>query len=186
VASSPTAQATKPSAADSSGGATENAPTNEQPSGAVTSTTGPNDQLSPTTTVAPVTSSPTNDALGSATIVTVDLGDLTSPRELRDRMLGIVDARADTASGVPAPTTTPRPQAASELDAVATCASYLDAIDPELDQVLAVGAATYQGRTVTVFAFSIDQVAHPAANGSIRIYAVDPTTCAPVSVLTTR
>ena len=98
---------------------------------------------------------------------------------------------AFTSDSGPAPTTAPRSggsgsSSAPRLNELTPCASFLDAVDPELDQLLAVGAATYEGQPATIYAFSIDQVLHPAANGSIRIYAVDATTCATRSVLTVR
>lgn len=137
----------------------------------------------PSTTPAPTSPAVVEDQLAGA--VTVDLGAVATPRELRDRLLGVLDQQAatDTASG---PASTTAPAAGFDRAAFASCASYLAAVDPELGPTLAVGAATFGGRPAVVYAFGIDQVAHPAANGSIRIYAVDPTSCATLSVQTVR
>lgn len=137
----------------------------------------------PATTTAPVPA--LDNQQFPVDLVAVELGVVGSARDLRAQMLDAVDGRAAGSDDPAAPTTSLGPPALARA-AWTTCASYLDAVDVELDQLLAVASATVDGQPVLAYAFSIDQATYPAANGSVRIYAVDPTTCATVSVQTTR
>jgi hypothetical protein len=133
------------------------------------------------TTVAPAAQAPPFDG----SVVGVDLGTVPTARDLREQMLDVIDGRTEAGSEG-APPTVPPASLSFESAQLASCASYLDAVDVELDELLVVGNATLDDRPVLVYAFRVDQVAYPAANGSIRIYAVDPASCATVSVQTTR
>lgn len=145
----------------------------------------------PTTTMRasqpPLTTTPAPPAgqLGpmGANVVMVDLGPVASVRDLRDQLLGEIDRIPDPSD--PAATVPSGPPALARAE-WASCAGYLAAVDDEVADLMAVGSATLDGRPTIAYAFSIGQVAHPAANGSIRIYAVDPATCEVLAAQTTR
>lgn len=172
-----------PDVAAGGSGSSGAAEADRQDENAVTSTTVTLDADAMDTTLPATTAAP--DDATTSTIETVELGPVASNRDLRDRVLTIVDQQATREQADPR-STGPEVSRRPALDALVSCASYLDAIDPELDQLLAVANATYGGQPTAVFAFRIDRAAYPAANGSVRIYAVDPVTCTTRTVLTVR
>ena len=76
--------------------------------------------------------------------------------------------------------------AGGALASVVPCAATALPADPELGALLAVATADLQGQPVSVLAFSVDRQRFPAANGTVRIYAFDPASCAVVATVTTR
>jgi len=166
-------------AAGGSGSGNADGERETRPGDAVTTSTSPDVSSQPTTTM----SLPIEDTLGTS--VTVDLGVVAGPADLRARMLGVIDEQVERSSGQPSPTTVPPPAAINTAD-LASCASSLAAVDPEVGELMATGSATYEGRPALVFAFRVDQNRFPAANGSVRIYAVDPTCTTTFAALTVR
>jgi len=165
------------STADPSGGADRAA--NETP--AVAPTTTISQAPANPTTLAP---NPPEGVAPPADPAPVDLGVVSTPAQLRTLMVGTLDQfAADTES--PA-TTTSSVGGPTSAAAFSSCESTLSIADPEIAQVLTTATATYQGRPALVFAFAIDRVNHPAANGSVRIYAVATDDCSSLSVQTVR
>jgi hypothetical protein len=181
VATSADQSSEAPQVAAGGSGGPANAERESEPGGVVSTTTAPDASAVPTTTM-PVPAEDNTELLANA--VTVDLGAISGPADLRARLLGVIDTQVDQGTGAP-PTTVPA-QRPADTAALAPCASYLAAVDPELGELLAVGSATYAGQPALVYAFRVDQVRFPAANGSIRIYAVDPTCSTTFAALTVR
>jgi hypothetical protein len=136
-----------------------------------------------TTSTAPAPVVPTTTAPSTTTfaVASTDLGNVPTVGQLRDRMLEVVDqtppldlgrSELDTAGGA--------------LASVVPCAATALPADPELGALLAVATADLQGQPVSVLAFSVDRQRFPAANGTVRIYAFDPASCAVVATVTTR
>ncbi len=143
------------------------------------------DESAPTTTVVPAT-----DAAGApvdaAAPQAITFGEVGSPGQLRTLVLDVVGDRD------PLPTTAP-PTAPGAPDPSRSTAGFGDACeatvrrtDPEVGPTVVAGTATFEGRDAVVYAFAIDRAAHPAANGSLRIYALGAQDCAPLSVQTIR
>lgn len=148
---------------------------------------GPPPAPSTTTVPSPGPTPPTdNAAVDRAT--RLDLGAVSGPGELRTALSGAIDQQVADGSGT-APTTPPGapiPSFSSAEQSFIDCGSFLRAVDPEITDVLVVATVVYQGRPGIALAFTVDQVAYPAANGSVRIYAVDPDDCSTRSVQTLR
>jgi hypothetical protein len=154
----------------------EPAVTTTRPPGAVTPT-------APTTTSSPTDGAEPPTAVSPAAPL-VELGSIATTRELRTAVLAGIDEQAS--SSRPDPSTAYEASAVAGGPAFVSCADQVHAADPEIGGVLLSAEATYQGRPAIVLAFAIDRAAHPAANGSVRIYALDAATCATRSVQTVR
>lgn len=153
----------------------------------------PDPESGPTTTMTrpvPAPSTPPTtlpgDAAGSEAFdrATIDLGVVTSPGQLRTLMVRALDDQ--TAAERSATTTSLDDGALLAAAGFDSCVTTIRGADAEVGPVLAAGTATYQGRPALVLAFGIDRVAHPAANGSVRIYAVAVDGCSTLSVQTVR
>lgn len=133
----------------------------------------------------PPTTTP-GDAAGAEAFdrATIDLGVVSSPGELRTLMVRTLDEQ--TAAERSATTTSLADGPSLATAGFDSCAAVVRAADPEIGPVLAAATATYQGRPALIFAFGIDRVSHPAANGSVRIYAVAADGCSTLSVQTVR
>jgi hypothetical protein len=154
------------------------------------------DQAVTTTSVptsSPTVGSPapaaTNEDAAFAALPPAAIGAVSSPGELRAAMIRTIDQRPAPSTAVPNPTTTvpvdPQVSAGRGVGPFTTCGSYLLAVDPEIGTVLATATATYGGRPALVYAFAIDRTRFPAANGTVRIYALDASDCSTLSVQTT-
>lgn len=161
------------------------------PSGGADLTPGETPAMAPTTTISPAQTNPTTlapvpgeDVEPAGDPTPVDLGVVSTPAQLRTLMVGTLDQQtADTRS---ATTTTSGAGGPASAAAFSSCEAALSGGDPEIAQVLTTATATYQGRPALVFAFAVDRVNHPAANGSVRIYAVASDDCSSLSVQTVR
>ena len=147
----------------------------------------------PTTTMiqpAPAPSSPPttspSDTAGAEAFdrATTDLGVVTSPGQLRTLMVRALDDQ--TAAERSATTTSLADGSTLATAGFDSCVADVRAADPEVGPVLVAATASYQGQPALVFAFGIDRVSNPAANGSVRIYAVAADGCATLSVQTVR
>ena len=149
-------------------------------------TTAPPSGVLPST--APTTTSTTETGSGGADPATaaraLELGTVRTDRELRTLVLARLDDQAGRQQS--GSTNEYDPAAVAGGPAFVSCADLVRATDPEVGAVLVSADATYQGEAAIVLAFAIDRVAHPAANGSVRIYALAADTCAPLSVQTVR
>lgn len=141
--------------------------------------------------------SPTTTAMASASDVpgaTTDagtppvtvFGEVDSPDQLRRLVLGVVTDRRPmpTTASTTAPGSPDQNRSTSTF--AGTCETPARQSDAELGPTVVVGTATFEGRAASVYAFAIDRTVHPAANGSLRIYALDAQDCATLSVQTVR
>jgi hypothetical protein len=118
--------------------------------------------------VAPTTVSPT-----AKVVVVADLGPVANRDDLVHRiateMTGGLTSATD--SGTP---TTVVPGADAAAATMASCDNTLRSADFEIGTLTFEATLTYAGTAAYAYVYSIDQQAHPAANGPARLYVVSP------------
>jgi hypothetical protein len=167
----------------------------EQPTaaGGNASTTAPT--APPTTTAGPVTTSvrpapvvpdgaPSRAATEEYRFREQSLGTFSTPAQVRASVISTLAGPPGAASTVPSASAPESAAAAGSLAGVQRCDAAIRTTDTEVGPIVLSAPATYKGTSALVLVYSIDRVAHPAANGGSRIYTVDATSCAVLDVQT--
>jgi hypothetical protein len=155
--------------AGNEGVASANTPTTRTEPLASASPSQPSPTVPP---VGPVVSPTTVGNQGGKTVVVADLGPVANRDDLVHRIATeMTGARTNADQG--GPTTTP-PGAGAAAASMASCDGTLRGADFEIGTLTFEATLTYAGAPAYAFVYSIDQQAHPAANGPARLYVVSP------------
>ena len=115
------------------------------------------------------------------------LGAISSPEQLRSvvgQALTAAAVASEDHSTATTETGAPTEAAAKTAGALSSCDARLRNDDHEIGAVTFSASAVYQGTDAIVLMYDIDLNAHPAANGSRRIYTVNQATCSTLDVQT--
>ena len=130
----------------------------------------PSPTVPPSTPIVPsVTPTTVGNPVGKVVVV-ADLGPVANRDDLVHRIAAeMTGARTSSDAGTP---TTAAPGVDAAAASMASCDTTLRGADFEIGTLTFEATLTYAGSPAYAFVYSVDQQAHPAANGPARLYVV--------------